>query len=167
MDAPVDALATILSGGATGILGTAISRVADYVSDRQKNNFQLQMSKTHVESIDKEFEGRVKELEVIHKIKAEIPKSSEELSAANTQFNESLKETNKRLSEAKSKWFIAVDVVRATIRPLLTVMLCVMCFVIWAYTEDLELRKQVVLTILYMATTAALWWFGTRPSNEK
>lgn len=76
-----------------------------------------------------------------------------------------------------SKWLIAVDVIRGTMRPLLTGALMVylgLAVVYITLTYKVELDKSQVYDLLYMiiiclvtgANVALTWWFGSRNPSK-
>lgn len=162
---PADSLVTVLSGGATGLLGALVSRVSDHISDKNKNKFDLEYIKLQMEASDRESSHRIAELQAETEAGKALKRHTEELEAKQV-FGDAYEETNLKWTKKHSDWFVLVDVIKGTIRPLLTVLLCLMVFVVWLFTKEASLKEQTVMTILYMATTAVLWWFGTRPSNK-
>jgi len=79
------------------------------------------------------------------------------------------------------RWAMAfVDFVRGLIRPGLTIYLVVLAHLMYndshkmlvergsqlTTTELQALSLQIVGTLLYLATTAVVWWFGTRPPKK-
>lgn len=77
----------------------------------------------------------------------------------------------------ENKWLIFVDVIRGTMRPLLTGALMVylgLAVVYITYTYKVELDKSQVYDLLYMiiiclvtgANVALTWWFGSRNPSK-
>jgi hypothetical protein len=74
---------------------------------------------------------------------------------------------------------VLLDALRGSVRPLLTIYLCVLTTYIYFQAkgllsqEDLnvdqamKLTEYVVHSILYLTTTIVLWWFGTRNKATK
>lgn len=88
-------------------------------------------------------------------------------------------------SQAKSRFarimMTIVDSVRGLIRPVLTIYLVILATVMfnWAkaiaspgsvvaadVAKSAELVKTIVDTLLYLATTCVVWWFGVRPTAK-
>ena len=161
MDPNFESLIALMSGGATGLLGAGLSRVSEVILQRDKHAQNVEMAKIQVAAIRTEASSKVQELKALAEYNLTLKHPTEELEPAPPTDTAEFK----RLSKGNSKAFIVVDVLRALIRPSLTVMLCLMTFLVWVYTKNPALEEQVVLTILYMATTSTLWWFGTRPST--
>ncbi|GAA5184059.1 hypothetical protein GCM10025771_37190 [Niveibacterium umoris] len=74
-----------------------------------------------------------------------------------------------------------VDFVRGMIRPFLTIYLVIVATVMFAWARTLAapngnsvidpiqaatLVKSIIDTLLYLATTCVVWWFGVRPSQK-
>lgn len=74
-----------------------------------------------------------------------------------------------------------VDSVRGLIRPVLTLYLVVLATFMFAWATNLatasggsaidaakatEIVKSIIDTLLYLATTCVVWWFGVRPSAK-
>ncbi len=81
-----------------------------------------------------------------------------------------------------TRWVMTfVDATRGLIRPGLTIYLVVLAHLMYidaqgllasrgaqlTATELQALTAQIVGTLLYLATTAVVWWFGTRPPKNK
>lgn len=79
------------------------------------------------------------------------------------------------------RWMMAtVDFVRGMIRPGLTIYLVVLAHLMYMDAQKMlvargeqvtaaelqALTLQIVGTLLYLATTAVVWWFGTRPPKK-
>ena len=156
----LDALAAILTGGATGLLGTAITAGIGYFERRQRHqqevelrNLDLQITRAEAESAE-----RV----------AAIEAESAESAAAMRAIEASHQAAGVRWSSGDSRWLVAVDVVRGLIRPVLTVGFLAFAAVIYAHlppAPHVDVGARVIDTVLYLATTTTLWWFGTRPKT--
>lgn len=161
-------LGSILSGGATGLLGTAIQRYADHKNKKldiqlkaQEQAHELAVFKARSEMAAAEWAG---------KMDVEDSKA----------FNTSLTSEPKVYSEGTARtpaqnWLMVIlDFIRGIIRPGLTLYLCTITTVIYHEASSLlnagfilpemayELVHNIVNTILYLTTTCVLWWFGTR-----
>lgn len=147
-------LANVLTGGATGLLGTVISHVFSYVKEKQKNEQTLSILREERELLKMEIEGR----ERVAHIEAESVKDVAESNA----FSASFDADEARYSADGSHWLVMVDVVRGLIRPILTLGLIIFVAIIWGTSDDPLIDKQIVTTVLYVCTAAVLWWFGTR-----
>jgi len=181
------ALLSILSGGATGLLGVAFQRFFDWLNvkanlqrDRQKFEFDLAMRDKDRAMLDAEWAGR---LRVAYRESA----AAEDV-AKSKAFEASLFKEPERYAEGPAPknwmgstgWFMLAmtDVFRGIVRPALTLYLCVLVTAIWLQAkkltnkEDLTPDQALILigglvdTILYVWTTCTLWWFGTRNAQQ-
>lgn len=146
-------LGSILSGGATGLLGTAIQRYADHKNKKMDYAHQEAMQRIQIEITDKEWAGKV-----------EVADSE--------AFKESYK------LEPKSFGIRWLDALRGLIRPLLTLYLCALTTFIYFKAQSVlnveyltaekahELILTIINTVLYLWTTVTLWWFGTRNKSK-
>lgn len=164
----LDVLGSVVTGGATGILGSALSRVFSFFENKQKFKHEIDLLAANREFMREEAKYRLEEAELRGRI--ELYRTEEEArgkyeASANMALSESYKDSAVRWSKGDSPWIVFVDVLRGVTRPSLTVFLCVVVFVMWGYTESADLETQIVATVLYMATAAVLWWFGSRPST--
>jgi hypothetical protein len=154
-------LAMIFGGGATGLLGTIFSRVFDAYNKAAERKFFLQKYK-----LDAEI--RSKEMESEERI-AEVKGHSEMLTASYAH------DTGIGIA---SLWVI--NILRL-VRPTITMALWVMVAIIWFSLIDIiynnkelpwlgesamSLILQIIGTVLYCATAATLWWFGTRDMRK-
>jgi hypothetical protein len=63
-----------------------------------------------------------------------------------------------------SPW--AVNVLRM-VRPVLTGGLIILVGVIYFRTENLAQQEVIIQSVIYMASSATLWWFGDRALRSK
>lgn len=169
MSAVGDALVSIVSGGATGLLGTMLSRVSAFFENKQKFKHDLELLEANTKLQKQESEARMAEIKLSGDLRlqnTEVEGAIKQELSATELMGKSYTEANTRWSTGDSKWLIIVDVVRGMTRPFLTVILCVMSFVIWMQTTDKTLETQIVMTELYLTTAAVLWWFGSRATGK-
>ena len=167
-------LASLLSGGVTGLIGSVVTNVADYFDDKRKNNHELAMRELDIQEMDKEYEHR------------------KDVQAIETQ-GETQTASYKHDSRAYSKglkiesiWLkiplVLNDFIRGCVRPLLTLFLV---YLVWDTRQEIEmvidqaglqnLDPEQALTmysmtiemILFLASTAVGWWFGTSPKRKR
>jgi hypothetical protein len=144
-----DILMSILGGGATGLLGTVFGQVMGLVDKAQERKFILQKHR-----LDAEI--RTKETESAQAI-AEVNASSQALSGSyghDSSFGPT------------SVW---VSNIRSLVRPMLTLLLWLVVTLIWysVVPSEATLREQIIGTVLYCATAATLWWFGSRDTRKR
>ena len=168
------AISSLLTGGATGIIGSVVSNVTDFMEQRRKNQHELELRKLDIQEMEKEYEYR-KDV-TAQKTQAEAQAISYEHDSRS--YTSGMK--------IKSPWLkaplVLVDLVRGLVRPALTVFLI---FLVWNTfsevqkvvneagmdalkpQEALGIYASVVDMILYLASTAVTWWFGTRPRSQQ
>ena len=175
---------SVFSGGATGLIGVAVQRYADYKNRqlemqiaKQKFDQDLALKQVDMQIMEKEWAARVQ----VAQTEAEAAADA----AASQAFAASYAMEPKRYSEGvpvgKAGGFLLVllDLFRGVVRPALTVYLCVLTTMIYYQArilidrEDLDpeqalqIEHLIVGTILYLTTTCVLWWFGTRNKQEQ
>ena len=167
-----DAVSAIVSGGATGILGSAISVFAKYKLQKLQNDFELAKISAETEQIRMESERQIAVANIEAKVKED--QSADDLMEASYSTDKATYATGEEARN--SKLFIFLDFFRGMIRPSATTYLVGLSTWITlkafnilnglqnAITPDqaLALVQQAVLIILYLTATAVLWWFGTR-----
>ena len=156
-----EALLAILTGGATGILGTIISAGTSYFERRQRNRHDLELRRADLEIIRAESESA----ERVTALEAESEVAQAELAA----LAQSHRSAALRWSKGDSRWLLFVDVVRGLMRPVLTIAslaaVTVIYFTLAAPPATVEVGECLVDALIYLATTCTLWWFGTRPKR--
>lgn len=160
----IDALMAILTGGATGLLGTAVSFAAEYMSARQSHAREVELRRLDMElaRVEAAAAGSA----------AAIAAESAESAAAWSALEASYRDAGRRLGRADSPWLTVVDVARGLLRPLLTLgslaLVAAIYFSLGATdVEILDIRPRIVDTVLYVSTTCVLWWFGARGVDKR
>ncbi len=151
-------MGAILTGGATGLLGTVFSGVFDYFKQKQRNQHTLAMMMEERKTMELEIHGR----ERVAVIEAE---SAQDIAASKT-FAASYQSDQAHYSKGDHPALVWVDVTRGLIRPILTVALVALVAKFY-FTADVESQHHIVATVLYITTAAVLWWFGTRVKQPK
>jgi len=155
----LDLLTSILTGGATGLLGTLVSFGTDYLQARQRHAQEMDLRRMDLDIVKAEGASA----ERVAAIEAE----SERDQAAWSSLEASYREASRRWSRGDSKWLVFVDVVRGLTRPGLTFLFVGLVGVIYftlggSDMEILDIRPRIIDTVLYLATACVLWWFGAR-----
>ncbi len=155
----MDLMLTLLTGGASGLLGTAVTAVTGFLERHQRHRMELDLRRLEIE----ETKVEAASAERIAATEAE----SAESSAAWTALSESYAAAGRRWSSGDSRALVFVDVVRGLTRPALTLLfLALTGWIYWTLVGDAAgagLRTQIVHTVLYLTTTCVVWWFGGRP----
>lgn len=181
------ALLSIVSGGATGLLGVVFQRFFDWLNvkanlqrDKLKYDHEANMKDKDAAIMAQEWAGRLK----VSQTEADAAKDV----ASSQAFAQSLFKEPERyaVGEAPKNWMgtlgwfglACTDILRGIVRPALTLYLCVLVTGIWYEAqalinkEDLDPSQALgivtllVDTILYVWTTCTLWWFGTRNAQQ-
>ena len=157
--------ASVLTGGATGLLGTALSAVVDFFQSRQRHAQELDLRRLDIELARAEAEGAA----VHAAIEAQASRERAEWEAMEASYREAAR----RWSRPGEGWAMQlVDVVRGLTRPALTWSLFALVGAIYFLlgASDLaavSLRPRIVETVLYLFTAAMLWWFGARQIEKR
>ena len=157
--------ASVLTGGATGLLGTAISAVVDLFQSRQRHSQELDLRRLDIELAKVEAEGAAAHAA----IEAQATRERAEWEALEASYREASRRWS-RPGEGRLMQF--VDAVRGLTRPLLTWSLFALVGAIYFLlgASDLGavgLRPRIVETVLYLFTAAMLWWFGSRQIEKR
>lgn len=174
MDWLLSAFGSVLSGGATGLIGMAIQRYADYKNKQQDMLNRVEERKHELAVMNAEWQGRLS----VAKTEGESARDvadSQTLTASYQGAFDRLAQWDMKNDPWWSKiWLLMADFLRAMVRPGLTVYLCVLTTLIYLEARSLVaveeitaedalgLQRRIVETILYLTTTCVLWWFGTR-----
>lgn len=176
------AASAILGGGATGILGAAVQRYADYKG--RQLDLQAQASKQAHEVAMREADARIMAQEWAARTQvATIEGDAREVEAdaktlaASYQMEPQHYSGSVKPTRGQGWLLVLLDVLRGVVRPGLTIYLCVLTTQIYnelagqvgPLTADqrYETTKLIVGTILYLFTTVTLWWFGTRSKGAQ
>jgi hypothetical protein len=175
----LSSILSVLTGGATGLLGVIAQRAFDAWNKKQElDKLKAQWDHDAVMK-DKDAAIMAQEWAARSKIAATEADAAKDVAQSNA-FAVSLQAQAMRYSEGKQTGpfatgcLVLLDVVSGLVRPLLTVYLCMLTTYIWfqvravlhaetiSPADALEIWKLVINTILYLTTTCILWWFGTR-----
>lgn len=151
----LDILGTVLTGGATGVIGSIIGKAFGFIENWQKEKFAKNEHERTMDMHKLQHEIRAAELEQERDIVLEE-------AAAN------LREASYRHDQSIGKSSIWVNNILRLVRPVLTAML--IGLVGWFYIDgdgDDADKSTIVNSIIYMASSAVLWWFGDRAMSPK
>ena len=156
---------SILTGGATGLLGTAVSGVIDFFQARQRHGQEMDLRRLDIELAKTEAEGAL--------ARAAIVADAERERAEWEALEASYRQAARRWSRPGEGWVMQlVDAVRGLTRPALTWSLFALVGAIYFLLGASEftaepLRPRIVETVLYLFTAAMLWWFGARQIEKR
>jgi hypothetical protein len=145
---------SVLSGGATGVLGSILGKVfsfADFWIEEKKADSEHQRT---IEMTKLQSELRSEELETEREIM--IEQQAGEQRAASYAHDMS--------AGVSYPWVAAI---LRLIRPAITVMLIGILWFIYSTSSDFGQKETIVQSVIYMASTAVLWWFGDRAMRPK
>lgn len=159
-------IGSVLTGGATGIIGTVISGITEHVKQKQKDQSNLNRLRA-----ERETEVAVAEAKEQVRVRAQMQAAQEATRMAEAERDTAEAELRKQSIQSDRATYshkdsptllIVVDAVRGFVRPVLTVLLVAFTAMVYLTTDDPGIQKQIVATVLYITTAATLWWFGTR-----
>ena len=144
----------ILAGGATGLLGTIVSGILGYFERRQRHKQELELRQIDLQIAQTRSKFETTTVDAARGIE-------------NQSLNVPYQTPESRWSTRDSKWLLAVDIIRGLVRPVITVGVLILIGVVY-FSLDFPVTAEnlgikIVDTLLYVLTTAVLWWFGTRP----
>lgn len=172
-------LASLLSGGLVGLLGSIFTNVTDLFKKRQEHKQELALRKLDIEMMDKEYQYQQRSAEL--EADTRLQESADDLVSASYEHDQRSYSKGFTPSIVGRFFLVLVDVIRALIRPVLT------GFLIWQVhatrlevqevlsragiaginlVEALAIYKEVIQMTLFLASVAITWWFGTRPPKQ-
>lgn len=151
----LDSILAVVTGGATGVVGTLVTAGTAYFERRQRHAQEVEMRRVEMEMLQTEAASAERI--------AAIERESEQMRAEHEALEASYRAATTRMSTGDSRWLVAVDVVRGLTRPVLTWCLLALAAVIYFTLSPQDgMRGQIIDTVLYLGTTCVLWWFGAR-----
>ena len=142
-------IGSVLTGGATGLVGSLLSKgIGLFEAHQRRKDRELDFAH-ELKLLDKQAELRTAETE-------------NELAIANAETAASLREASYAHDTSMGKphrW--VVDVLRM-VRPVLTGFLLCLVAGIYFTTDDFAMKAGVIESVLFMASSAVTWWFGDR-----
>ena len=156
----IDGILALLTGGATGLLGTVISVGADWLQARQRHGHAMELRRLDIEL----HRAEAAAAERTAAIEAESAETQAEWAAMRASYAEA----GRRWSRPGDGWaMIFVDLIRGLVRPALTIgSLALVGAIYFTLGDDpvaeIDIAPRIVDTALYISTTATLWWFGAR-----
>lgn len=176
---------SILSGGATGLLGVVLQRFFDYKKQQtdlavlqEQGRQALALKQADAEIAKQEWAARTQVAQVEGDAKVAV--AQQEGFAASFKLEPARYSEGAAYTHGQAWLLVALDLVRGLVRPGLTVYLCWITTQVYWESEQLtaklgvlpdpanvlQLLLLIVETILYLTTTCVLWWFGTRNAQQ-
>lgn len=171
-------------GTLVGLIGTGITTIAGYFTQKLKNKHDVAMAEMDIKAIQAEADASIK----VTKAKVEGEVELAEVDAMKTSYtmlSQDLFDKSYMKYIMDRSWlawlavpitlmFALVDFMKHLARPLLTYYLVGattwVTIILWKTiagqpftpAEALELFKLVVMTIIFLTTSCVSWWFGDR-----
>tara|TARA_R100000995_G_scaffold56712_1_gene28093 strand:- start:112 stop:570 length:459 start_codon:yes stop_codon:yes gene_type:complete len=150
----MDMIFSVLTGGATGILGSVLGKVFNFVD-------------VFIE--EKKAKGEHERAMEMHRLQSEL--RAEELENERAIVEEQASGAARSASysmmtgvEVPYPWVAAI---LRLMRPTLTIMLVGIVWYIYSISDDLAQQETIIQSVIYMSSTAVLWWFGDRAMRPK
>ena len=183
-------LTGVLGGGATGLLGVLLQRWFDHrkqQSDLDLIRLQLQAARETRQMELEAQERMASNAEATKALQAQLDAHSREVEADAAAYAASVAgdRATYLAPEAQqgsrlARWAMGlVDMVRGLMRPAITTYTLALLTLVMLWVRDLylraglqmtpaqvhELAMQCVGTVVYLAVTTVVWWFGVRPGQ--
>lgn len=149
-----ETILSVLTGGLTGVVGSLIGKAfgfLDMLAEEKKAKNEhirtIEMTRLNAELRSEELEN---EQEIVREEQAGKARS------ASYQHDMS--------AGISYPWVAAV---LRLIRPTLTIMLIAIVWYIFSTTDDVAQQETIIQSVIYMCSTAVLWWFGDRAMKGK
>lgn len=145
----VDFILSALFGGVTGLAGSLLSGVMSLANEwmRGKNDQRLFDHEFRLQQLN--IEARGKELE-------------SELAIADTYAAATIREASYEHDTGYGPTYKWVASALRMVRPVVTILLCVLTYMIWQQSQDPALRYDIGVQVVYLTGMAIAWWFGDR-----
>jgi len=173
-------LGSLVSGGLTGILGTALTGILSYFKRKEENKLTIALKKEERETMKLKSDLDLKKISLLSETK--LAGIQEQQAAAIKKESYANDKATYASSRARdSKWLVFVDFLRGIIRPTLTIYLIILTTFVYMEASDIvsaigyerfeaakaiAIVEEITATILYLTTTCVSWYFGNR-SLEK
>ncbi len=181
----LESVISLLGGGITGVLGATVQRVYEFKSKKldielQKAKFENEIALRKVDSeiMDKEWAARVHVAEIEGASKADVADSGA-FAAALTNEPKLFSEKVTELSRGQAWLMVLLDVLRGIVRPGLTLYLAAVTTAMYIKASHIlnadmiipemayGLVRDITQTVLYLFTTATLFYFGVRNKEKR
>lgn len=172
----IDIIYSIVSGGATGLIGAAISRYADYKTMQVRLENEIRLKELDAKIIQVEWETRERIVEVEAESRSDVA-DSEAFKTSLTNEPKIYANTSK-LTRVQNSFMVALDFIRGIIRPGLTLYLCAISTAVYLeagkiiktqpipIADAVAIYSQISSTILYLTSCCVLFWFGSRAKDK-
>ena len=150
----MDMIFSVLTGGATGILGSVLGKVFNFAD-------------VFIE--EKKAKGEHERTIEMHRLQSELraDELESELAIVQEQSAGAAQVASYAMMTGVEVPYPWVAAILRLMRPLLTVMLVGIVWYIYASSNDLAQQETIIQSVIYMSSTAVLWWFGDRAMRPK
>jgi hypothetical protein len=169
-------LTSLISGGLLGVIGSIFSNTTGDFEKKQELKQQIELKKLDLEKMDRVHEYQLKGKNIDADVKME--ESADDVQEQSYSHDNMSYSKGQKFSWLGRILLVLLDITRALVRPALTL------FLIWqvhetrmevktildaagiaglSLEESLSIYREIVQMILFLASTATCWWFGTRP----
>lgn len=150
----MDMIFSVLTGGATGILGSVLGKVFNFAD-------------VFIE--EKRAKGEHERTIEMHRLQSELraDELESELAIVQEQSAGAAQVASYAMMTGVEVPYPWVAAILRLMRPLLTVMLVGIVWYIYASSDDLAQQETIIQSVIYMSSTAVLWWFGDRAMRPK
>jgi len=149
----LDLLTTALTGGVTGIVGSIIGKAFSFL------DYWVEEKKA-----DNEHERTLDLLELQNKIGAEEGKRAMEVAQSKVDADSRMASyKHDSVVGTNSLWIL--DLLRL-VRPVLTFSLIILVGILY-FSSDIGGRAIIEASVIYLASSAVLWWFGDRALRKR
>ena len=146
-------LGTVLTGGATGIIGSVIGKAFSFLDAWQEEK-----------KADSEHGRTIQLLELQNKLGAEESEREMEITQAKIDADSRVASySHDSMGGTSSGW--VTDCLRL-VRPVLTFSLILLVGILYFKAIPAG-RATIEASVIYMASSSVLWWFGDRAMRSK
>lgn len=149
----MDAILTALFGGATGILGTVVGKVAGYFEAKQKLELTREEFKQELALQELNIQARAAEME------------NEQVIAEAATFATTRQASYDHDNQYGTPYRWVITLLRL-IRPLLTLSLIVLTGILF-FQLSTEGQDDIAAQVIFLTGMAVSWWFGDRYKGGK
>lgn len=143
-------IASVLSGGATGIIGSLVGTVGRYVEKRQE-----------IKQMSLEFSQEIKLQEL--QISARSSELESEQAIALVKADSDIKTASYAHDASYGPIMPVIAAILRFVRPILTFgLLGFTVYIFFIVHEDPQVGRELSNQIMFLTTTAVAWWFGDR-----
>jgi len=146
-------IGTVLTGGATGVIGSVIGKAFSFVDAWQE---EKKAEKDHGRTIEM--------LRVKNESGTEEKEREMAVAEANADANMRMASYQHDAMAGTSSIWVA-NLLRL-VRPVLTLGLIILVGILY-FSADMGGRATIEASVIYMTSSAVLWWFGDRALRPK